>query len=145
MISEIRKACGLTGKDDVLRHTFISQHVAKFRSIGDAALESGNSETILKRHYLNLFTEADAELFWGITPKSIDQHGDTAEVVLRLIAEIEKKKAKGQKEIGIDDLDADELERLYELERQDELERAGRAEMEDTLYRRHERNNWRSD
>jgi hypothetical protein len=41
---------------DVLRHTFISMHVAKFRSMGDAALQAGNSESIIRRHYLNVTT-----------------------------------------------------------------------------------------
>jgi integrase len=39
---------------DVLRHTFISMHVAKFRSMGEAALQAGNSESIIRKHYLDL-------------------------------------------------------------------------------------------
>ena len=54
--------------DDVLRHTFISMHVARFKSLGDAALQAGNSEAIIRRHYLNLVGKADAKLFWGIAP-----------------------------------------------------------------------------
>jgi len=54
--------------DDVLRHTFISMHVAKFKSLGTAALEAGNSETMIRRHYLNLVSEADANKFWSIKP-----------------------------------------------------------------------------
>lgn len=37
-----------------MRHTFISKLVAKFRSIGEAALQAGNSETIIRKHYLDL-------------------------------------------------------------------------------------------
>lgn len=62
----VRIKFGLT--DDVLRHTFISMHVAKFKSLGAAALEAGNSESILRRHYLNLVTEAEAAVFWNILP-----------------------------------------------------------------------------
>ena len=58
---------GLT--HDVLRHTFISMHVAKFRSIGEAALQAGNSESIIRNHYLNLKTPAEAEEFFSILPK----------------------------------------------------------------------------
>jgi site-specific recombinase XerC len=54
--------------EDVLRHSFISMHVAKFKSLGAAALEAGNSETMIRRHYLNLVCEADANGFWSITP-----------------------------------------------------------------------------
>lgn len=54
---------------DVLRHTFISMFVAKFRSIGEAALQAGNSELIIRRHYLELKSAAEAEEFYGIMPK----------------------------------------------------------------------------
>lgn len=54
---------------DVLRHTFISMFVAKFRSIGEAALQAGNSESIIRRHYLELKSAAEAEEFYGIMPK----------------------------------------------------------------------------
>jgi integrase len=54
---------------DVMRHTFISMHVAKFRSLGEAALQAGNSESIIKKHYLDLKSSAEADEFFGILPK----------------------------------------------------------------------------
>ncbi|AHF89148.1 hypothetical protein OPIT5_01610 [Opitutaceae bacterium TAV5] len=54
---------------DVMRHTFISMHVGKFRSIGDAALQAGNSERIIRRHYLDVKSPQEAEAFFGILPK----------------------------------------------------------------------------
>ncbi len=66
MIGEIRKKFSLG--HDVLRHTFISYHVAKFKSMGDAALQAGNSEPMIRKHYYNVVTEADAIAFWNITP-----------------------------------------------------------------------------
>lgn len=53
---------------DVMRHTFISMHVAKFRSVGDASLQAGNSESVIRKHYLNLRTEEEAKQFWNILP-----------------------------------------------------------------------------
>lgn len=53
---------------DVLRHTFISMFIAKFRSMGEAALQAGNSESIIRKHYLDLKTAAEAEQFFGILP-----------------------------------------------------------------------------
>ena len=53
---------------DVLRHTFISMYVGKFRSLGDAALQAGNSESIIRKHYLDLKSTTEAEKFWGIRP-----------------------------------------------------------------------------
>jgi integrase len=63
----ITKKFGLS--HDVLRHTFISMFVAKFRSMGEAALQAGNSESIIRKHYLDLKTTAEAEQFFGILPK----------------------------------------------------------------------------
>jgi len=65
--SRIAQAHGLT--HDVLRHTFISMFVAKYRSIGEAAIQAGNSEGIIRRHYLDLKSPEEAELFFGIVPK----------------------------------------------------------------------------
>jgi integrase len=55
---------------DVMRHTFISMSVAANRSIGDAALQAGNSEAIIRKHYLNLKSVEEANHFWSIFPKS---------------------------------------------------------------------------
>ena len=64
----IAKAFGLS--HDIMRHTFISMHVAKFRSMGEAALQAGNSESIIRKHYLDLKTPAEAAEFFGIMPAS---------------------------------------------------------------------------
>lgn len=53
---------------DEARHSFISYHVALHRSIGDAALQAGNSESIVKRHYLNTHTREEGEEYFGIIP-----------------------------------------------------------------------------
>ena len=60
-------AFGLT--HDVLRHTFISMFVAKYRSMGEAALQTGNSESIIRKHYLDLKSPTEAEQFFGIMPE----------------------------------------------------------------------------
>jgi len=53
---------------DVLRHTFFSMHVAAFKSVGEAAIEGGNTESVVKRHYLNLSSYTDGKEFWAIHP-----------------------------------------------------------------------------
>lgn len=68
MVNAVRHKFGIG--PDVLRHTFISMHVGAFRSLGDAALEAGNSETMIRRHYLNLVSEAEAAEFWRIVPSN---------------------------------------------------------------------------
>jgi integrase len=54
---------------DVMRHSFISFFVAKFRSIGEASLQAGNSESIIRKHYLDLKTTEEAEQYFGVLPK----------------------------------------------------------------------------
>lgn len=61
------KQLGLT--HDVMRHTFISMFVAKFRSIGEASIQAGNSESIIRRHYLDLKNKEEGEQFFGIVPR----------------------------------------------------------------------------
>lgn len=53
---------------DETRHSFISYHVALHRSVGDAALQAGNSETVVKKHYLNLRPREEGETFFSIHP-----------------------------------------------------------------------------
>jgi len=72
---EFRKQFNLS--HDILRHSFISMYVGKFRSMGDAALQAGNSEAIIRKHYLDLKSPAEAEKFFGILPRS-----EAASVVL---------------------------------------------------------------
>jgi hypothetical protein len=66
MVQHVRERFDLG--DDVLRHTFCSMHVGKFRSVGDTALQAGNSERIIRKHYLNTVTVSEAEGFWSIRP-----------------------------------------------------------------------------
>jgi hypothetical protein len=63
---EFRKKFDLS--HDILRHTFISMFVGKFRSLGEAALQAGNSESIIRKHYLDLKSVGEAEQFFGILP-----------------------------------------------------------------------------
>jgi len=65
--AKFAKRFGLT--HDVLRHTFISMFVAKFRSMGEAALQAGNSESIIRKHYLDMKSHSEAEEFFNILPK----------------------------------------------------------------------------
>jgi len=70
--AKIGKEFGLT--HDVMRHSFISMFVAKFRSIGEAAIQAGNSEGIIRRHYLDLKSAQEAEDYWSIVPLHATPH-----------------------------------------------------------------------
>lgn len=74
---------------DEARHSFISYHVALHRSVGDAALQAGNSESIVKRHYLNTHTQEEGRRFFGVLPDldtgsaiiKVDRVGETASIM----------------------------------------------------------------
>ena len=55
---------------DILRHTLVSMFVAKSRSMGEAALQAGNSESIIRKHYLDPKSPAEAEEFFIIRSRS---------------------------------------------------------------------------
>ncbi len=62
----IRKNFGL--QNDETRHSFISYHVALHRSIGDTALQAGNSELMVKRHYLDHRSMVEGQAFFSLMP-----------------------------------------------------------------------------
>ncbi|MDA1066348.1 MAG: hypothetical protein O3C43_07580 [Verrucomicrobia bacterium] len=66
LMKQARAHYGL--QHDETRHSFISYHVGLFRSVGDVALQAGNSESIVKKHYLNLHPKEEAEHFFSIVP-----------------------------------------------------------------------------
>lgn len=70
-VKAIRKKFGLT--HDMLRHTFISMHIAAFKSFAGTAIESGSSEQIIRDHYFNVSSWNQAEAFWQIRPESREQ------------------------------------------------------------------------
>lgn len=53
---------------DVFRHTCASHWLAARRDAGYVALELGNSQYILLRHYREIVEEEDAKKFWDIKP-----------------------------------------------------------------------------
>jgi len=69
MWADVRRNKKFNLPHDVLRHTFISMTVGAFRSVGDASLQAGNSELVIRKHYLDLQSVEEADKFWRITPK----------------------------------------------------------------------------
>lgn len=54
---------------DILRHTFGTYRLKTLQSAGSVALEMGNSESIVIRHYLDARRPLeDAEMFWSFMP-----------------------------------------------------------------------------
>ena len=68
-LSAFAKAKGFQWTPDVMRHSFISYAVASVQQIGQVALWAGNSEAIIKRHYLERVTQKEGKAFFSIAPK----------------------------------------------------------------------------
>ncbi len=64
----VRQAAGVPWSHDVTRHTFVSYHLAQWKSASGTAMEAGHSEAILFRHYREVVTPAAAGEFWSIRP-----------------------------------------------------------------------------
>lgn len=54
------------------RHSYGSYRTADVKSAGQVALEMGNSENVVKRHYLYHVTPEDAQKWWAIMPEQGD-------------------------------------------------------------------------
>lgn len=67
-LSAFAKSKGIQWSSDVMRHSFISYAVAAAQQIGQVALWAGNSEAIIKRHYLERVTEEEGKAFFAIQP-----------------------------------------------------------------------------
>ena len=67
-LSAFTKTKGFQWSPDVMRHSFISYAVASAHQIGQVALWAGNSEAIIKRHYLERVTEDEGKAFFAILP-----------------------------------------------------------------------------
>lgn len=60
-------------KDNGLRHSFGSYHLARFKNAGNTALQMGHNTTdMLFKHYWNYqIRPADAKLYWQLRPRSV--------------------------------------------------------------------------
>ena len=68
VIAQALRATGVEWKDNVTRHSFVSYHLAQFKSAAATALEAGHTEAMTFAHYREIVTPAEAKEFWEITP-----------------------------------------------------------------------------
>lgn len=64
---------GVIWKHNALRHSFVSYRLASTKNPGQVALEAGNSEQMIFRHYWRLVTEPEAVEWFSIMPE-VYQH-----------------------------------------------------------------------
>lgn len=61
---------GVPWKPDALRHSFASYRLALTNDLAALSLEMGNSPTMIRRHYLDLKHEDEAQEYFAIRPSS---------------------------------------------------------------------------
>lgn len=61
---------------NALRHTFGSHYYARTKSISETAYELGNSEGVVKRHYINAVEDDDCARFWRLIPAIAESIAD---------------------------------------------------------------------
>ncbi|MCB1079279.1 MAG: site-specific integrase, partial [Verrucomicrobiae bacterium] len=56
-------------RNNALRHSFASYHLAKYKNANELALEMGHSDTnLIFQHYRELVHPSDADDYWGLVP-----------------------------------------------------------------------------
>ncbi len=68
-VSELAASLKIDWPRNVLRHSYISYRIATVKSADQVALESGNSPSIIFKHYRELTTEDEADKWFAIMPK----------------------------------------------------------------------------
>ena len=64
----VRESAGVPWAHDVTRHSFVTYHLAHWRSASQTALEAGHTEVVLFRHYREVVTPDQAAEFWAVLP-----------------------------------------------------------------------------
>lgn len=85
MVKHIRTRFALG--HDVLLHSFFSHVAAAEKSVERAALEGGHTESILRRHYLNLANTDEAQDFWRIMPPGAEKGRKVVRMIARRLRE----------------------------------------------------------
>lgn len=55
--------------EDVMRHSFASYWLPIYHSKAELAMQMGNSQDVIDRHYRRTIREADAKAFWSLRPE----------------------------------------------------------------------------
>ena len=79
---DVLKLCGVETKDNALRHSFCSYHIALHRNSELTAEVAGNSPAMLRKHYKALVSTVAAEQWFNITPDVVRQFAKKKGIVL---------------------------------------------------------------
>lgn len=67
---DIRRECGLSWSQDVLRHSFGTYYYRLIRDLNQVSFDMGNSVVVCKKHYVKHCEQSSMERFWALHPKA---------------------------------------------------------------------------
>lgn len=70
------KQVGLAWKDNILRHSFLSYHLAGFQNPNNTAYHGGTSIKMLSNNYVALVSKKSAEEWFNITPIQVREYAE---------------------------------------------------------------------
>lgn len=70
------KQVGLTWEDNILRHSFLSYHLAGFQNPNNTAYHGGTSIKMLSNNYVALVSKRAAEEWFNITPTAVREYAE---------------------------------------------------------------------
>lgn len=70
------KQVGLTWEDNILRHSFLSYHLAGFQNPNNTAYHGGTSIKMLSNNYVALVSKKSAEEWFNITPIAVRAYAE---------------------------------------------------------------------
>jgi integrase len=70
LLEDLAPKAKVEWKSNALRHSYISYRVMKTKNLPQVALECGNSPQMIDSNYRELVSEADAKLWFEISPKT---------------------------------------------------------------------------
>ena len=69
LLRKLKEHCPESLRQNVRRHSFATYYLSQFKSCAELAEIMGNSETIIRSHYVRMMCKRDADRFWKMTPE----------------------------------------------------------------------------
>jgi integrase/recombinase XerD len=71
LLKHFKKDCPEALRQNVRRHSFATYHLSHFKNCSELAEILGNSEPIIRQHYVRMMNKRDAQTFWKMTPDKV--------------------------------------------------------------------------
>jgi integrase len=73
LLKRFKEDCPEALRQNVRRHSFATYHLSHFKNCSELTEILGNSESMVRSHYVRMMNKRDAETFWNMTPDSLQR------------------------------------------------------------------------